>query len=58
MSLSEIEKNRKEALKWEPPVKDDRPAQAIAIGVTKGGKWIWGPPDSPILKRRKARAAQ
>ena len=57
MALSDTEKNRKEAVKWEPPLPfDPRPASQIAIGVTKAGKWIWGPPDSPILKKRKERS--
>jgi len=58
MALTEIEKNRKEAEKWECITAEDRakPALQIAIGTTKGGQWIWGPPDSPILKRRKERS--
>ncbi len=58
MALSEIEKNRKEAAKWGCITPEDsaRPATKIAIGVTKSGQWIWGDPDSPIIKRRKERS--
>jgi len=53
-----VEKNRKEAEKWGLITDEDRarPAEKVAIGVTKAGKWIWGAPDHPLLKKRKERS--